>query len=111
MFAQVKVLCGVPPVTGPEPLTPEMVQDALADAHTILDGLGDGANVEGDEPAGTWSAPSWREAATDYHSKRGDRLAIVDIEPDERRRLRGLLDLPLEHAWREVNTLRVCAAG
>ena len=49
-----------------------------------------------------WSAPSWHEAAVEYHKDRGKRPLIVEIEPE---RLGRLLadDVSLERAWAEVS--------
>lgn len=52
-----------------------------------------------------WSAPSWREAASDYHKERAGRTLIVEIEPDRLARLRELMadDVSLERAYAELS--------
>ena len=50
-----------------------------------------------------WDAPSWRQAAVEYHRDRPGRLA-VEIEPKRLARLRHLMadDVSLERAWHEL---------
>jgi hypothetical protein len=104
LFAAVKALCGVPPITGPEPLTPETVQEAIDDARAILDGLDDGDEEapildELDDDAG-YDVQSFREAC-----RRAD--AAQQRKPVDQRieRLRRLIepDVTLERAWSETN--------
>src|SRR5262245_3422042 len=47
-----------------------------------------------------WDAPSWREAATEYHRDRSGRLA-VGIEPKRLERLRRFMahNISLEHVY------------
>src|SRR5262245_19344611 len=65
-----------------------------------------GGIVEQPEPESVtpWDAPSWREAAAEYHRDRPGRLA-VDIEPKRLARLRRLMadDVSLDRAWHELN--------
>jgi hypothetical protein len=51
-----------------------------------------------------WHAPSWREAAIEYHKGRGDRRAVIEIDPQQRERLRRLLpkEVSLERAYHEL---------
>src|SRR5262245_54023386 len=55
----------------------------------------------------TWDAPSWREAAVEYHRDRPGRLAD-EIEPKRLARLRRLMpdDISLERAWHELRDMR-----
>jgi hypothetical protein len=55
----------------------------------------------------SWGAPSWREAAVEYHRDRPGRLA-VRIEPRRLERLRRLLavDVSLDRAWHELRDNR-----
>src|SRR5262245_28831698 len=48
-------------------------------------------------------APSWREAAAEYHRDRSGRLA-VEIEPKRLARLRRLMadDISIDRAWHEL---------
>jgi hypothetical protein len=54
---------------------------------------------------GAWDAPSWKEAAADYHKVRKGRPSIVEIEPERLRHLRKLMDdsVSCERAWDEIN--------
>jgi len=54
-----------------------------------------------------WDAPSWRDAAVEYHRNRPGRLA-VGIEPRRLERLRRLLavDVSLGRAWHELRDNR-----
>lgn len=54
-----------------------------------------------------WDAPSWRDAAVEYHRNRGGCLA-VEIEPKRLARLRGLMvhGVSLERAWHELRDFR-----
>ena len=54
-----------------------------------------------------WDAPSWREAAVEYHRDRAGRLA-VEMEPGRLARLRRLMedDVTLDRAWHVINTYR-----
>src|SRR5262245_50581389 len=51
-----------------------------------------------------WDAPSWREAAVEYHRDRVGRLT-VEIEPRRLARLRRLMtdSVSLEHAYYDIN--------
>jgi hypothetical protein len=62
---------------------------------------------ESGEASGAWLAPSWREAAVDYHTNRADRPA-AEIEPERLRRLRGLMaaDVSLTRAQFEISDQR-----
>jgi hypothetical protein len=55
--------------------------------------------------ADAWEAPSWKEAAADYHKARNGRPSIVEIEPEKLRHLRKLMDdsISCERAWDETN--------
>jgi hypothetical protein len=55
------------------------------------------------EPMFAWDAPSWRQAAVEYHRDRPGRLA-VEIEPKRLARLRPLMadGVSLERAWQEI---------
>jgi hypothetical protein len=54
---------------------------------------------------GAWAAPSWREAALEYHKARDGRVSIVPYAPEHLARLRRLLDddISLDRAWHELN--------
>jgi hypothetical protein len=101
MFAAVREYCGVPPLTGPEPLTPEIVQDALADARAVLDGLDDVVEEEPieDEIDG-YDIQSFREACR--HADAKGRRKPVDQHIERLRRLTEP-DVTLERAWSETN--------
>ena len=49
--------------------------------------------------------PSWREAAIEYHKSRGDRQAVIEIDPERLARLRRLLpkEVSLERAYHELS--------
>jgi len=47
----------------------------------------DGKRVAAD----AWNAPSWREAAEQYHRDRAGRPLIVEIEPKRLKQLRRLM--------------------
>jgi hypothetical protein len=51
-----------------------------------------------------WSAPSWREAAKDYHEARGNRPTTNTIDPGRLAQLRALMadNITYEHAYREL---------
>jgi hypothetical protein len=55
-----------------------------------------------------WDAPSWREAAADYHKDRAGRRLAVEIEPQRLVRLRRLMapGISLERAWHELQRNR-----
>jgi hypothetical protein len=131
LLGAVRAICGVPPAR-PE-LTDEMVAAALAEARAILVEAGEledadpgGAHVpvpgddahdgdaddridggDGDHhrDEDAWSAPSWHEAAEQYHTQRGERVAVVEIDPQNVARLRRLFDdgVALQRAWHELN--------
>jgi hypothetical protein len=50
------------------------------------------------------NAPSWREAAREYHHARAGRPLIVEIEPERLKRLRNLLkdSTPFSAAYYEI---------
>ena len=50
------------------------------------------------------NAPSWKEAAKQYHRDRAGRPLIVEIGPEHLKRLRRLMDpaTSLERAWDEI---------
>jgi hypothetical protein len=52
-----------------------------------------------------WNAPSWKQAALEYHHARGNRTLIVETMPEDLARLRGLMSdsVSLERAWAELN--------
>jgi hypothetical protein len=54
-----------------------------------------------------WSAPSWREAAEQYHRDRAGRALIVETPPEHLAWLRRLLrdNVSLDYAWNELNRL------
>src|SRR4029450_5036098 len=51
------------------------------------------------------NAPSWKEAAKQYHRDRAGRPLIVEIEPEHLKRLRRLMDqaTSLERAWDKIS--------
>ena len=55
-----------------------------------------------------WNDPAWREAAADYHLKRGERPLVVEIDSQRLAQLRRLLNhnMSLERAWSELNQWR-----
>jgi len=56
-------------------------------------------------PSDAWmNAPSWREAAREYHDARAGRPLIVEIEPERLKRLRNLLkdSTPFSAAYYEI---------
>jgi hypothetical protein len=55
-----------------------------------------------------WDAPSWREAAADYHKDRAGRRVAVEIEPQRLVRLRRLMaaGISLERAWHALQRNR-----
>jgi hypothetical protein len=58
----------------------------------------------------SWEDKSWKEAALEYHSQRGNRTTIVKIEPERLGRL--LADnVSFEQVWRELNTFKGRAAA
>jgi hypothetical protein len=58
--------------------------------------------------ADAWGAPSWREAAEQYHRVRAGRPLIAKPEPEHLKRLRRLMrpSVTLEQAWNEINDPR-----
>ena len=66
-----------------------------------LSNLKDWKNVAAD----ALNAPSWKEAAKQYHRDRAGRPLIVEIEPEHLKRLRRLMDpaTSLERAWNEIS--------
>jgi hypothetical protein len=52
-----------------------------------------------------WQCESWKKAARWYHENRQGRTLIVEHDPNELKRLRGLFsnDVSLDAAWRELN--------
>jgi hypothetical protein len=56
-----------------------------------------------------WAAPSWKQAAADYHKDRGTRRSIVEIVPADLARLRRLMrdDVSMERAWHEMCAARL----
>ncbi len=56
------------------------------------------------EVISSWDAPSWRQAAVEYHRNRAGRLA-VEIEPKRLARQRRLMAdrVSLEHAYYDIN--------
>jgi len=78
--------------------------------------LADAEPVAGDDvvaAADPWDDPGWREAALDYHKKRGNRPGIVSYEPEEIARLRRLMDdkVSPERAWHDLNSRASGAAA
>jgi len=59
----------------------------------------------------TWAATGWREAAVDYHNKRGRHVSEVSLAPEKAARLRRLIDggVSLDRAWRELDGRRARA--
>jgi hypothetical protein len=55
-----------------------------------------------------WDAPGWREAALDYHKKRGRAACEVWLAPEDAARLRRLMDddVSIERAWRVLDGCR-----
>lgn len=55
--------------------------------------------------ADTWDAPSWREAAVDYHKQRAGRVLVVESAPERLKKLRALLNnnVSLETACAEMH--------
>jgi hypothetical protein len=53
----------------------------------------------------TWAAPTWREAAFQYHKARGNRVSIAPYTPEHLARLRRLMadNVSLDRAWHELN--------
>jgi hypothetical protein len=108
MFRQVKAFCGLPPAI-PDPLTDDMVQQALADARAILDGLDDHIVAEEeaiedgiedfDEP-GASDPSNFRRLCAE-----ADARARPQPVPEDILRARRLLDgdWSLERTWRETN--------
>jgi hypothetical protein len=96
MFRQVKALCGVPPVT--PVLTPEVIEQARADAQTILDGLDD--DIEEEPIEDEFDVQSFREACRRADASQRRKPIDVLIE-----RLRRLMepDVTLERPWHETN--------
>ena len=68
---------------------------------TALEMLVAGGVIEPEPDIPHWDAPSWREAAAEYHRDRPGRLA-VETEPKRLARLRRLMAVSLERAWREL---------
>jgi transposase len=131
MFARVRELCGAH--CGPPELTPEMIaaarqeaRDAFEQAEELeAEGPATADNISSEQELGpvaetsgarqedldhrqdgdSWAAPSWREAAIDYHKERGKRASTVSYTADELRRLRAMMDdnISLERVWRELN--------
>ena len=60
-----------------------------------------------------WAAPTWREAALEYHKHRGNCVSIAPYAPEHLARLRRLMgdDVSIEHAWHELNNQRSGAAA
>jgi hypothetical protein len=55
-----------------------------------------------------WSHPGWAKAAREYHQARGDRILVVETEPERLARLRPLMNdnVSIERAWNEINDPR-----
>jgi hypothetical protein len=56
--------------------------------------------------ADAWAGPSWTQAALEYHHARGERTLTVETPPEGLKRLRRLMDLTLEQAYREITKNR-----
>jgi hypothetical protein len=72
---------------------------------TALEMMAAGGILEPEPDAMTpWDAPSWREAAVEYHRDRAGRLA-AEIEPKQLARLRRLMpdSVSLERAYYDIN--------
>jgi hypothetical protein len=56
------------------------------------------------DPMTPWDAPSWRQAAVEYHRDRPQRPLAAEIEPKRLARLRRLMadDVSVDRAWHEV---------
>src|SRR5262245_17744310 len=48
-----------------------------------------------------WAAPTWREAALEYHKDRGNRASIAPYAPEHLARLRR--SVSVERAWHELH--------
>jgi hypothetical protein len=91
---------------------------AEAAANGLVDSIGQDAvqaiiaaafaKVREDPAEDAWNAPGWRDAAVEYHSKRGNRVTVTDIEPERLAQLRALMadDVSLERAQAELNSNR-----
>jgi len=53
-----------------------------------------------------WDAPSWREAAVEYHKDRRERRLVIEIDAKRLARLRRLLadEISLDRAWHELRS-------
>src|SRR5262249_12938037 len=88
----------------PIPLGAELVPELISDDTAIVN------DAEADD---AWAAPSWREAALEYHKHRGGRVSITSYAPEHLARLRRLLDddVSLDRAWHELHGRRSGAAA
>ena len=52
-----------------------------------------------------WAAPSWRDAALEYHNARDGCVSIAPYAPEHLARLRRLMDdnISLDRAWAEIS--------
>ena len=93
--AETRAFMGV--VVGPElpeytPPPDHKFHRARREARTYLAGLMDDDELaaaadsdlarvcpDAEDDGDPWNAPSWREAAVDYHKKRGGRVSIIDV--------------------------------
>jgi hypothetical protein len=86
--------------TGPE------AASARTDWSGVVETAGAAGIIDqpGPEVISSWDAPSWREAAVEYHRDRAGRLA-VEIEPKRLARLRRLMadSVSLECAYYDIN--------
>jgi hypothetical protein len=103
MFGKVKAFCGVP-TARPEPLTSDVVQAALAEARSVLDGL-DGE--EDEEPIadevedfGGWDASDFWRCCAEADARARAQPVSEDIQ-----RARRLLDedWSFERTWQTTN--------
>jgi hypothetical protein len=86
------------------PLGAELVPELISDDTAIVN------DAEADD---AWAAPSWREAALEYHKARDGHVSIAPYAPEEIARLRRLLDdnISFERAWSELSRPQRAAAS
>jgi len=81
----------------------ELLPELISDDTAIIN------NAEADD---AWAAPSWREAALEYHKHRGGRVSIAPYAPEHLARLRRLMDdsISLDRAPHKLHGGRFGAA-
>jgi hypothetical protein len=64
-------------------------------------------NVAQEITTEAWNAPSWKQAALEYHHGRGNHALIVETPPEDLTRLRHLTsdNVSLERAWNQINRI------